>query len=68
MLGLLMAFTLFCAFAPPLSLALAGRLRGVALATVLFTGLFRACLEALRALGRVIGFPFRAAGHMTPLP
>jgi hypothetical protein len=39
-------------FAPRLSLALAERLRGVALATVRFAGLFRAALEGLPALRR----------------
>ncbi len=41
-------------FAPPLGLALAVRLRGVAFATVRFTGLFRADLEGFRALRRTI--------------
>jgi hypothetical protein len=55
-------FTLFRAFfAPRLSLALAGRLRGVALATMRFAGLFDADLEDLRALRRAIGLAFRAA-------
>jgi hypothetical protein len=50
-------------FAPRLSLALAERLRGVALATVRFAGLFRAALEGLPALRRAIDFPFRTAGR-----
>jgi hypothetical protein len=49
-------------FAPRLSLA-AERLRGVALATVRFAGLFRADLEGLRALRRAIDFPFRVVGR-----
>jgi hypothetical protein len=43
--------------------SLAERLRGVALATVRFAGLFRANLEGLRALRRAIDFPFRAVGR-----
>ena len=59
-LGGLPALTFFRAFfAPPLRLALAGRLRGVALATVRFTGRFREDLEGLRALPRAIDFAFR---------
>jgi hypothetical protein len=59
-LGGFLALTFFRAFfAPPLSLALAGRLRGVALAAIRFAGLFRADLEGLRALRRAVGFPFR---------
>ena len=50
-------------FAPPLSLVLAGRLRGVVRATVRFAGFFRAALEGLRALRRVIKFRFRTAGR-----
>ncbi len=57
-------FTLSRAFfAPGLSFALAGRLRGIALATIRFTGLFRTDLEGLRALRRAIDFLFRTAGR-----
>jgi hypothetical protein len=60
MLGVFLALTFFRAFfAPPLSLALATRLRGVALATDRFAGLFGADLEGLRALRRDTDFAFR---------
>ena len=63
-LGGFTALTLFRAFfAPRLSLALAKRFLGMALATVRFAGLPRADLEGLRALRRVIDFPFRTAGR-----
>ncbi len=59
-LGGFTALTLFRAFlAPRLSLALAGRLLGAALATFRFAGPFRADFEGLRALRRAIDFAFR---------
>jgi hypothetical protein len=62
--GDLTALTLFRTFfAPPLSLALGKPFLGAALATVRFAGLFRADLEGLRALRRVIDFAFRTAGR-----
>jgi hypothetical protein len=58
-LGSFFPLTFFQAFsAPPLSLALAIRLHGVALATVRFSGLFRADLEDLRAEGALLTFLF----------
>jgi hypothetical protein len=63
-LGGFLAFTFFRAFfATSLSLALAKRFLGVALATVRFTALLRADLEGLRALRRAVGFPFRPVGR-----
>jgi hypothetical protein len=50
-------------FAPRLSLALAKRLLGVALATVRFAGRLRADVDGLRVLWRAIDFPFRAVGR-----
>jgi hypothetical protein len=59
-LGGFTALTLFRAFfAPGLSLALAGRFLGTALAILRFAGLFRADLGGLRAVRRVTDFPFR---------
>jgi hypothetical protein len=53
-------FVLFRAFfGPRFTLALASCFLGVARATVRFAGLFRADLEGLRALWRVIDFAFR---------
>ena len=64
MLGGFTALTLFRAFfAPRLSLALAKRFLGAALATVRFAGLPRADLEGLRALRRAVDFPFRTVGR-----
>jgi hypothetical protein len=63
-LGGFTALTLFRAFfAPRLSLALAKRFLGAALATMRFAGLPRADLEGLRALRRAVGFAFRAVGR-----
>jgi hypothetical protein len=63
-LGGFIALTLFRAFfAPRLSLALAERFLGIALATVRFAGLARAGLEGLRALRRAVDFPFRTGGR-----
>jgi hypothetical protein len=54
------ALTLFRAFfALDLSLALARRFLGAALAILRFAGLFRADLGGLRAVRRVTDFPFR---------
>jgi len=60
MIGGSATFTLFRAFfAPGLSLALAKRLLGVALAILRFAGLPRADLGGLRVLWRAVDFPFR---------
>jgi hypothetical protein len=54
-------FTLFRTFfAPRLTLALAKRFLGIALATDRFAGLFRADLEGLRPLRRGVDFAFPA--------
>ena len=50
-------------FAPRLSLALAKRFLGIALATVRFADLPCADLEGLRALRRAVDFPFRTVGR-----
>jgi hypothetical protein len=63
-LGGFIALTLFRAFfAAGLPFALAKRFLGATLATMRFAGLARADLEGLRALRRVIDFPFRTAGR-----
>jgi hypothetical protein len=63
-LGGFTALTLLRAFfAPRLSLALAERSRGVALAAVRFAVPFPADLEGLRALRRAVNFPFRTVGR-----
>jgi hypothetical protein len=63
-LGGFTALTIFRAFfAPRLSLALAKCFLGIALAMVRFAGLPRADLEGLRAIRRVVDFPFRTVGR-----
>jgi hypothetical protein len=57
-------FTLFRAFfAPGLSLALAERFLGTALAILRFAALPRADLEGLRVLRRAVDLPFRTVAR-----